>query len=194
MEENKGINGADDKLEPKDEEDDLPKSKEELMALLQKEGDRRVTEALKKQEAKNKKAIEEAKKLASMNEDEKYKYELEQREKAIEEKEKALALLENTNEASKILNERGMSLSLVDLVVKETAEDTLEAINLLDKEFKKSVKAEVEKRLAGNTPKKGLATDKTLTKEQFMKLSYSELAELKKNEPELYESMVNGRY
>jgi hypothetical protein len=63
-------------------------------------------------------------------------------------------------------------------------------INLLDKAFKKSVKLEVERRLAGNTPKKGLPVDKTITKEDFMKMSFSEMVELKQNNPELYEQLV----
>jgi len=179
-------------LEPeteKDEEGAKTYTQEEVDALLQAETDRRVTAALKKQEAKNQKKVLEAKKLAAMDEQARYEYELEQRELAIAEKEKELALAENKTEASKILNERGIDLSLVDFVVAETAEDMMANIDLLDKAFKKSVKAEVEKRLSSNVPKKGLAIDKTMTKEQFRKLSYNELVELKQNEPELYATL-----
>ena len=179
-------------LEPeteKDEEGAKTYTQEEVDALLQAETDRRVTAALKKQEAKNQKKVLEAKKLAAMDEQARYEYELEQREAAIAEKEKELALAENKTEASKILNDRGIDLSLVDFVVAETAEDMMANIDLLDKAFKKSVKAEVEKRLSSNVPKKGLAIDKTMTKEQFRKLSYNELVELKQNEPELYASL-----
>lgn len=52
----------------------------ELDELLQKEGDRRVSEALKKAEKKNADKLKEAEKLAKMNEAEKYEYELKQRE------------------------------------------------------------------------------------------------------------------
>jgi len=179
-------------LEPeteKDEEGAKTYTQEEVDALLQAEADRRVSAALKKQEAKNQKKLLEAKKLAAMDEQARYEYELEQRELAIAEKEKELALAENKTEASKILNDRGIDLSLVDFVVAETAEDMMANIDLLDKAFKKSVKAEVEKRLSSNVPKKGLAIDKTMTKEQFRKLSYNELVELKQNEPELYASL-----
>ena len=179
-------------LEPeteKDEEGAKTYTQEEVDALLQAEADRRVSAALKKQEAKNQKKLLEAKKLAAMDEQARYEYELEQRELAIAEKEKELALAENKTEASKILNDRGIDLSLVDFVVAETAEDMMANIDLLDKAFKKSVKAEVEKRLSSNVPKKGLAIDKTMTKEQFRKLSYNELVELKQNEPELYATL-----
>ena len=117
----------------------------EVDEMLQKEADRRVSEALKKVERKNADKVKEAQKLAQMNEQEKYEYQLEQREKAIAEKEKALALSENKNAASKILADKGISLNLVDFVVAEDA-DTMNAnIQLLDKAFKASVKAEVEK-------------------------------------------------
>lgn len=177
-----------------DAETDLPKTKEELDALLQQYGDKRVTEALKKQEFKNKKKLEEAKKLAQMDEAQRYEYELQQREAAIEEKEKELALAENKAEASKILASKGISAELVNFVVAETADEMNANISLLEKEFKKSVKAEIEKRLASNTPKKGLAQPNTITKDQFMKMTYTELAELRQNEPELYDSLANSRY
>lgn len=163
----------------------------EVDALLQQESDRRVTAALKKQEQKNAEKLKEAQKLAQMNEQEKYEYELKQRELAIAEKEKELALAENKSEASKILAEKGISLQLVDFVVAEDAETMKANIDLLDTAFKQSVKAEVEKRLAGNAPKKGLSIDKTITKEQFRKMSYNDIVALKNENPELYNSLAN---
>ena len=184
-------------LEPevkKDDEGAKTYTQEEVDALLQSEVDRRITSALKKQEAKNQKKLEEAKKLAQMDETQRFQYELEQREAAIAEKERELALAENKAEASKILASKGISAELVNFVVAETADEMNANISLLEREFKKSVKAEIEKRLASNTPKKGLAQPNTITKDQFMKMTYTELAELKQNEPELYDSLANSRY
>ena len=166
-------------------------TQEEVDALLQRETDRRVTQALKKQEQKTEARLKEAQKLAQMNEQEKYEYELRQREKAIAEKEKALALAENKTEASKILSEKGLSLQLVDFVVAEDAETMKANIDLLDTAFKQSVKAEVEKRLAGNAPKKNLPLDRTITKEEFRKMSYSDIVALKNSNPELYRSLAD---
>lgn len=163
----------------------------ELDELLQKEGDRRVSEALKKAEKKNADKVREAQKLAQMNEAEKYQYELEQREKAIIEKEKALALAENKNEASKILAEKGLSLQLVDFVVAEEAETMNANITLLEKAFKASVKAEVEKRLGSDSPKKNLPLDQELSKDNFRKLSIMEQQKLAKSNPELYKQLTN---
>ena len=94
----KSVEGAEENTEPK------TYTQEELDALLQRETDRRVTEALKKANKKNEEKVKEAQRLAQMNEEEKFRYQLEQREKAIEEKEKALALAENKNEAGKIFH------------------------------------------------------------------------------------------
>ena len=164
-------------------------SQEEVDALLQAETDRRVTAALKKAEKKNAEKLKEAQKLAQMSEAEKFEYELSQREKAIAEKERELALAENKAEASKILADKGISLQLVDFVVAETAEDMKANIDLLDSAFKASVKAEVEKRLASSAPKKSLPRSEAITKEDFLKMSYSELLELKQNNPEIFDSL-----
>lgn len=166
-------------------------TKEEVDKLIQSEADRRVSEALKKAEKKKSEAVKEAQKLAAMNEAEKYEYQLKQREEAIIKKEKELALAENKNEASKILSEKGISLSLVDFVVAEDA-DTMKAnIDLLDRAFKASVKAEVEKRLGSETPKKSVTKQEALTKEDFKKMSIGELSDLYKSNPELYKQLSN---
>ena len=166
-------------------------TQEEVDKMLQSEVDRRITSALKKQAKSNEAKIKEAQKLAQMNESEKYQYELEQREKAIEEKEKALALAENKNEASKILADKGLSLSLVDFVVAEDAETMNSNIRLLEKAFKDSVKREVEKRLSSSAPKKNLPPDETITKEQAKKMGIRERQQLLMNNPELYAQLFN---
>lgn len=184
-EENKTLGTEQDNL---DTETEKTYTQAELDELLQKEGDRRVTEALKKAEKKSADRVKEAQKLAAMNEQQKYEYELEQREKAIEAKEKALALAENKNEASKILADKGLSLQLVDFVVAEDAETMNANITLLEKAFKASVKAEVEKRLGSESPKKNLPLDNTMTKEKFAKLTLAELQQLHDENPEVYNS------
>ena len=165
-------------------------TQEEVNELLQREADRRVSQALQKQEKKNAEKVREAEKLARMNEQEKYQYELEQREKAIVEKEKALALAENKNEAGKILADKGLSLSLVDFVVAEDAETMKQNIELLDKAFKQSVKAEVEKRLSSSSPKRNLPPDEAMTKESFAKLPLMKQQEIFLTNPELYKTLI----
>ena len=166
-------------------------TQEEVDKMLQSEVDRRITSALKKQAKNNEAKIKEAQKLAQMNESEKFQYELEQREKAIEEKEKALALAENKNEASKILADKGLSLSLVDFVIAEDAETMNSNIRLLEKAFKDSVKREVEKRLGSSAPKKNLPIEDTITKDKAMKMGIRERQNLLNENPELYNQLFN---
>lgn len=179
--------------QPTAEEQAQPKSytQEEVDALLQKEGDRRVTEALKKADKKKQAAVQEAAKLAKMDEAQRYEYELEQREKAIRDKEAQLALAENKATAAGILSNRGINPDLVGLVVAEDADTMNENINLLERAFKASVKTEVEKRLASTTPKKNLPLDKSLTREDFRKMPLTSRARLKEQHPDLYQSLIS---
>lgn len=151
--------------------------------------DQRVTQALKTAERKNQAKVREAEKLAKMNDDDKREYEYQQRLAALEAKEKEMALLENKNEASKILAEKGLSLALVDFIVAEDADTMSANIKILEQAFKQSVKAEVEKRMGGSTPKKNVAVNKPLTLEEFSKLPYNEMLALKQQNPELFNQL-----
>lgn len=173
---------------PQAEPQDKPKTYTE--AEFQAEVDRRVTSAMKKAEKKSQEKVKEAEKLAKMDADEKLRYELEQREKVIEQKEKDLALAENKAECGKILASKGISVDLVDFVVDVDA-DTMQAnINSLHKAFMASVKAEVEKRLASNSPKGGGGLAEGMTKERFRQLSINEQQEIFDKSPELYKQMT----
>jgi len=145
---------------------------------------------LKKAEKKNADKVREAQKLASMDATQKYEYELQQREAAIAAKEAELALMENKNEASKILADKGLDLALVDFIVAEDAETMYSNIKALESAFKKSVKAEVEKRLASKVPTKSLPLDDAITKKQFDKMSIAQQQELSKTNPEIYNQMI----
>lgn len=164
-------------------------TKEEVTMMLQKEADKRVTEALKKAEKTKAKAVAEAEKLAKMNEEDKYKYELEKRELAIQEKESQLALAENKSACTNILADRGIPVQLVDFVVDVDADAMQAKINTLDKYFKLGIKNEVEKRLTSATPRKNTVSDITLTKESFKKMSLAEINQLAEENPELFKQL-----
>jgi len=190
--ENKTNEAVENTESPKTETESnkLSFTQEELDALLQKEGDKRVSQALKTAERKNQEKVRESEKLARMNEAEKYEYELEQREKAIAQKELELSLAENKNEASKILAEKGLSLGLVDFVVCESADEMNDKIKMLGKEFKVSVKNEVERRLSSSVPKKDLPLDQAITRDSFNKMSLAEQQRLANENPELYKTLT----
>ena len=184
---NTNVEPTNDEGQQTNEEKTYTFTQEELDALIQKEGDKRVSSALKTAQKKNEAKIKEAEKLAKMSEQQRYEYELSQREQAIAEKEHQLALAENKAEASSILAEKGISPKLVDFVVADDAEVMMTNISLLEAEFKASVKAEVEKRLQTSTPKKNLPLE--MTKESFQKLSIVERTQLLHNNPDLYNKL-----
>lgn len=167
-------------------------SQEDFDKALQAEVDRRVTQAMKTAERKADARVKEAEKLAKMNEQQRYEYELDAREKAIADKERQLALAENKATAASILADKGISAKLVDFVVAEDAETMNTNISLLEAEFKASVKAEVERRLATSTPKKNLPLDQAITKESFSKMKLTEQAELFRQNPELYKQLTSN--
>lgn len=172
-----------------DEQSEKTYSSEEVMAMIE-EGKKQAREEAKKSAEKQfQQRLEESKKLSKMSEQEKLEYELEQRSKDLDNRERELSLAENRAVATSILVEKGLGSNLVELVLDETAEEMNSKINLLEREFKKAVKEEVNKRLSGNAPKKGLPIDKTITRDDFLKMSYSELLELKTNQPELFEQL-----
>lgn len=164
-------------------------TQEEVDRLLQQESDRRVTAALKKAEAKRDKDVREAQRLASMNEDEKLRYEVEQRQKELDEREAKIALLENTATATKILSEKGLPPALVELVIAADADDMMSRINLLDKWLKEGIKTGVEQRLASASPRAGSAGE-VMDKAAFSKLPLLKQQEIARQNPDLYRKMT----
>lgn len=188
MEDNKNMTTPESEVK----EENKTYSTEEVQKMIEEGRKQALEEANRKADERFQNKLKESEKLARMSEQEKFQYELEQREKAIEAKEKELALLDNKNAASKILAEKGISLALVDFVVAEDADTMKTNIDVLERAFKESVKNEVEKRLASNTPKKNLPRDNVIDRQAFLKMGVSELMELKQNNPQLYETLRNN--
>lgn len=159
---------------------------EEIESLKQRVGDQRVSQAMKTLERRQR----ETNKLKNMTADERFQYELDQKERELEERENKLVLAENKNTCIGILNEKGLDISLVDFVVAPTADEMNANIKKLEKAFKASVKAEVEKRLAGSSPKKNFADSDALTKKDLMKMSLSELQSFKNLNPQQYNEIM----
>lgn len=163
-------------------------TQEEVLALLQSETDKRVSQALKKQQKKFDKEMSLSK--------------LDGAERDIAERDNKIAELQglldemnterNKSELKSVLSSRGLSAEFADIIV---INDDIEAsqanIDKLDKLFKAAVKAEVEKRLAGTTPKGNGARAAEITKDSAKKMSMAELNALAKDNPELFNKLFN---
>lgn len=142
---------------------ELPKSEEELKKLLQSESDKRVTDALKtaqaKWEADYKQKLEsekaEAEKLAKMTAAEKEQALLDKQKKEIEDRERAIQQKELKLETINILNEKKLPITFADLLLADDADKTKGNVDTFEKAFREAVDAAVTERLKGNTPGSG---------------------------------------
>lgn len=164
-------------------------TEEQVLALIQSETDKRVTAALKTQQKKHEKELS----LTKLDGDERAKAEKDNRIAELEEQLALFTIERNKSELKSVLSTRGLSAEFADIIV---INDDIEAsqanIDKLDKLFKEAVKAEVEKRLAGNAPKgNGSNSAAEITKENAKKMSMAELQALEKNNPELFNKIFN---
>jgi hypothetical protein len=148
---------------------ELPKTVEELQKLLQSEADKRVTGALKtaqeKWEADFNAKLEhekaEAEKLAGLSAAEKEKALIEKSKKDIEDRERAIAQKELKLETINILNEKKLPITLADFLLATDAEKTKGNVDTFEKAFREAVEAGVNERLKGNLPKGGAGGSNT---------------------------------
>lgn len=164
-------------------------SAEEVMALLQSESDKRVTAALKKQQAKYEKQLS----LSKLDGDERAKAEKDNRIAELEEQLAAFQIERNRSELKSVLSSRGLSAEFADiLAIGDDIEIAQANIDKLDKLFKAAVKGEVEKRLAGTAPKGNGTATVEITKEAFKAMPLHEQGALYRENPELYKKLTNN--
>lgn len=162
-------------------------TQDEVMALLQSETDRRVNQALKTQQKKYEKQLS----LSKLDGSEREKAEKDNRIAELEEIVAQFQIEKNRSELKSVLSSRGLSAEFADIIsIGDDIEAAQANIDKLDKLFKAAVKAEVERRIAGNTPK-GNSASIELTKESAKKMSIAEMNELAKTNPELFAKLFN---
>lgn len=172
--------------EGQEEEESKTYTQQEVMELLQKESDRRVTQALNKQ----KKEYEKKLSLSQLDANQREESEKDRRLAELEETVRNFQIIQNKNEVMKVLNARGLDAGFADIVeIGDDIEEAQQRIDTLDKLFKKAVADEVKKRLSGNTPKTGYDSA-ALTKEDFAKMTLQQQAQLFNDNPELYKKLT----
>lgn len=159
-------------------------TKEQVAEMLQKETDRRVSSAL----AKQKKEFEKKMSLSKLDDNEREKAEQANTIAELREQLAAFQIEKNRSELKSVLSSRGLSAEFADIInINDDIEASQRNIDALDKLFKAAVRAEVEKRLAGNVPKAGGNTNPAaMTKEALNKMTMRELQNFKKQYPEEY--------
>ena len=104
----------------------------------------------------------------------------------------AFQMEKNKSELKSVLASRNLDVRFADIIsITEDLEESQKNIETLDTLFKAAVKAEVEKRLAGNAPKGGAETQKEITKDSIKKMTVSELNKLAIEQPELFNKLFS---
>lgn len=167
-------------------------TQEEVLALLQSETDKRVTQALAKQQKKYEKQLS----LSKLDGSEREKAEKDNRIAELEEQLAQFQIERNKSELKSVLSSRGLSAEFADIIhITDDIEASQANIDALDKLFKAAVKAEVEKRLAssGGAPKgNGFTAGGEITKEAFRSMSLFEQNQLAKTNRELYNKLITN--
>lgn len=163
-------------------------TKEEVLALIQSESDKRVAQALKTQQRK----FEQKLSLSQLDGDEREKAEKDQKIKELEEQLAEFQIEKNRSELKSVLSSRGLSAEFADiLAISDDIEAAQANIDKLDKLFKAAVKAEVEKRIGGDVPNgNGGGSKAPMTKEEFLKLPMAEMQRLLDGNPTYYNNLL----
>lgn len=147
--------GDDPKGEPTKPVEFTPEQQEKVNQIVQ--------DRVKAEQKKAAEAVAESKKLEKMNAEQKQAYELEKANNRIAELEAKENLYQMSKEASKMLSDKGISVTdeLLEQVTKDTAEETQTAVstflNIVDSE----VQRQVAEKLRGGAPKGSTQTTKT---------------------------------
>ena len=131
---------------------------------------------------KQQKAVDEAKKLAEMNAQQRAEHQRDQLQKELDDYKRKDSLAEMTKTARKMLSESGITASddILSVLVTTDAEQTKAAIDSFSKVFQAAVEAAVKERLRGEPPRRGSGGGATpMTKEQIMKIRDPELRQKK---------------
>lgn len=187
MEDNMNNTGVNENENNENQQETKTYSAEEVAKLIQAEADRRTNQAL----AKQKKEYEKKLSLSSLDEQQRKEAEAQMKIEELQSQLAAFQIEKNKSELKSVLSSRGLSAEFADIInIGEDIEEAQAMIDKLDKLFKASVKAEVEKRLAGNSPKGSGEKSQPMTKEEFLKLPMHEMQRLMDSNKEFYTNLL----
>ena len=187
MEENTNVNVNENENNENQQQEAKTYTAEEVAKLIQAEADRRTNQAL----AKQKKEYEKKLSLSSLDEQQRKEAEAQMKIEELQSQLAAFQIEKNRSELKSVLSSRGLSAEFADLInITDDLEESQKNIDTLDRIFKAAVKAEVEKRLAGNSPKGSGGQSQPMTKEDFLKLPMHEMQRLMDSNKEFYTNLL----
>ena len=174
-----------------DTQETTEQQQEEVKTYTQEELEEIVKARLAREKKAAEKAVEEAAKLAKMNEEEKREFEYQKLQEELAELKRKDAYYGLSREASKMLAEHDIQANddLLKFVVDDSAEETQSKVNSFVELINAKVEEGVQKALSGRTPKAHVNANQVVTQEQFDKMGYSERVALKQKDENLYNKL-----
>lgn len=186
-------------------------TEDQIRDMLQREADRRVTEALKtakeKFDAEKEAALQaerervkkETLEQATLSAEELAKKQLEEKIKEISSKEAEIAKKQNLLLAKEKLTEAGVPKTgyenLLGIMVTENEDATIGNVDQFIKVFtstKTELETAIRSELSKVPPPSGGGSGADITKEKFATMSYKDKMELKQTNPELFSTFIKG--
>ena len=184
--------------------EDIKMTKEEYEKALNSEADKRVSQALKTSQAKwetefkEKLEIEraEAEKLAKLSESEKQKVIFEKQQSELEESKRSFQNERVKFEAVKIMTDKQVPISFIDILVSKDAETTYANIDNFKSNFDAAVQKAVEERFKGGGREVNNSNSKTTSgvnpwKSESFNLTLQ--GKMLKENPELAKSLMANK-
>src|SRR5699024_6946595 len=138
-----------------DTQESTEQQQEEVKTYTQEELEEIIKARVAREKKAAEKAVEEAAKLAKMNEEEKREFEYQKLQEELAELKRKDAYYGLSREASKMLAEHDIQANddLLKFVVDDSAEETQSKVNTFVELFNAKVEEGVQKALSGRTPK-----------------------------------------
>ena len=169
-------------------------TQEEVLEMLQRESDKRVSQALKKQEQKFQKQMS----LSKLDGDERERAEKDDRIAELEAQLAEFRIEKNKSELKSTLAARGLDAQFADLLnIGDDTQEKQKLISDFDKLFKRAVNAEVEKRISGTNIKGNNSTNKdngSMTVEKYNKMTVGEATRYLNSNPEFKEVLKSQKF
>ena len=161
-------------------------TEEEVLALIQSEADKRVSQALNTQKKKYEKQIS----LSKLDDEAREKAEKDDKIAELEQKLAQMTIESNRSELKSTLGARGLDPRFADLLnITDNTEDNQKVISDFDKIWKAAINAEVENRISGNSLKHYSTSPSEMTKESYNKMSLSEQSSYIQAHPEFKQTI-----
>lgn len=132
--------------------------------------DRIIGDRFERWQSQQQAKIDEAKRLAEMDAQEKAEYEKGQLQKELDSLKREAAVSRMTKAARDILRDKGVNVpdELLSSLIGEDADSTKSKVDSFVDMFNESVERAVKAKLSGNAPRKSDSSKKTITKEEIM--------------------------